>query len=56
MAPTIPFISAIITFLAHTAAGNNLTAAQVSINHLKKKQLIIMSTTIRKDTIFFSLG
>jgi hypothetical protein len=29
MAPTIPVISAIITFLAHISAGNNLTAAQV---------------------------
>lgn len=29
MAPTVPVISAIITFLAHISAGNNLTAAQV---------------------------
>ena len=29
MAPTIPVIAAIITFLAHITAGNNLTAAQV---------------------------
>ncbi|KAJ4443882.1 hypothetical protein ANN_05669 [Periplaneta americana] len=28
MAPTIPVISAIVTFLAHISAGNNLTAAQ----------------------------
>lgn len=29
MAPTVPVISAIITFLAHVSAGNSLTAAQV---------------------------
>jgi hypothetical protein len=29
VAPTVPVISAIITFLAHVAAGNSLTAAQV---------------------------
>jgi len=29
MAPTIPIISAIVMFLAHVSAGNNLTAAQV---------------------------
>jgi ATP-binding cassette subfamily C (CFTR/MRP) protein 5 len=29
MAPTVPVISAIITFLAHVGAGNSLTAAQV---------------------------
>lgn len=29
MAPTVPVISAIITFLAHIGAGNSLTAAQV---------------------------
>nr|CAD7397359.1 unnamed protein product [Timema cristinae] len=28
MAPTVPVISAIVTFLAHISAGNNLTAAQ----------------------------
>lgn len=32
MAPTIPVISTIITFLAHISAGNNLTAAQVKCN------------------------
>jgi hypothetical protein len=29
MAPTIPVIATIVTFLAHISAGNNLTAAQV---------------------------
>lgn len=29
MAPTVPIIAAIVTFLAHIGAGNNLTAAQV---------------------------
>jgi hypothetical protein len=29
MAPTVPVISAIVTFLAHVVAGNSLTAAQV---------------------------
>lgn len=29
MAPTVPIISAIVTFLAHIGAGYNLTAAQV---------------------------
>jgi ATP-binding cassette subfamily C (CFTR/MRP) protein 5 len=29
LAPTIPVISAVIMFLAHVVAGNNLTAAQV---------------------------
>ncbi|XP_071550882.1 ATP-binding cassette sub-family C member 5-like isoform X3 [Panulirus ornatus] len=28
MAPTVPIIAAIVTFLAHIGAGNNLTAAQ----------------------------
>jgi hypothetical protein len=32
MAPTVPVISTIITFLAHISAGNNLTAAQVKCN------------------------
>ncbi|PSN45519.1 hypothetical protein C0J52_13173 [Blattella germanica] len=31
MAPTVPVISAIVTFLAHICAGNNLTAAQVRL-------------------------
>ncbi|XP_015590166.1 multidrug resistance-associated protein 5 isoform X1 [Cephus cinctus] len=29
LAPTVPVISAIVTFLSHIAAGNNLTAAEV---------------------------
>lgn len=29
MAPTVPIIAAIVTFLAHIGAGYNLTAAQV---------------------------
>nr|CAD7428537.1 unnamed protein product [Timema monikensis] len=33
MAPTVPVISAIVTFLAHISAGNNLTAAQVSVTN-----------------------
>jgi len=32
MAPTIPVIATIVTFLAHISAGNSLTAAQVKCN------------------------
>lgn len=34
LASTVPIISAIVTFLSHIAAGNNLTPSQVSF--LKK--------------------
>lgn len=47
MAPTVPVISAIITFLAHVGAGNSLTAAQVllpqcsvSVDLRERKDLI----------------
>lgn len=29
-APTVPIVSAIVTFVAHVASGNSLTAAQVN--------------------------
>jgi hypothetical protein len=41
VAPTIPVISAIVTFLAHISAGNNLTAAQVLHTSYMKCNLII---------------
>jgi hypothetical protein len=41
LAPTIPVVSAIVTFLAHISAGNNLTAAQVLHNTCMKCNLVI---------------
>ena len=32
MIPSVPILTAIVTFLVHIAAGNNLTAAQVCKN------------------------
>lgn len=41
MAPTVPVISAIITFLAHVSAGNGLTAAQVLLTQPSALQVQI---------------
>nr|CAD7589367.1 unnamed protein product [Timema genevievae] len=45
MAPTVPVISAIVTFLAHISAGNNLTAAQLA------NALVVLSSTAEDGEI-----
>lgn len=34
LAPTVPIISAVVTFMAHIGSGNTLTAAQVRLFNL----------------------
>ncbi|XP_021928372.1 multidrug resistance-associated protein 5-like isoform X2 [Zootermopsis nevadensis] len=51
MAPTVPVISAIITFLAHISAGNNLTAAQAfSLVPFLSNQMKDALSRIRQST------
>ncbi|GFG38298.1 hypothetical protein Cfor_11595 [Coptotermes formosanus] len=54
MAPTIPVISTIITFLAHISAGNNLTAAQVNCN--RYYMCCVLPSSVNLSFVAIALG
>ncbi|XP_046996198.1 ATP-binding cassette sub-family C member 5-like isoform X2 [Schistocerca americana] len=57
IAPTVPVISAIVTFLAHLAAGNNLTASQAfSILTFMRQQINFVLIILNEWSIRFFDG
>ncbi|XP_049784175.1 ATP-binding cassette sub-family C member 5-like isoform X3 [Schistocerca cancellata] len=57
IAPTVPVISAIVTFLAHLAAGNNLTASQAfSVLTFMRQQINFVLIILNEWSIRFFDG